>query len=91
MAGSVEISQDQKLRLYRLQTFVDAAYAEMGIRNTGAGRCKVRCDNTALDMFWVRVHGECASPEVFAENLRRLCRLTNVEPNGSGKYVKILI
>ena len=75
---------------YTLQLYVDAAYAELGIRNRGAGRCMVRLDSKNRGCYWVRVHGTCADPEAFAVRLRRVAltsTVRQVELNGSKNYV----
>lgn len=75
---------------YTLQLYVDAAYAELGIRNRGVGRCMVRLDTHGHGCYWVRVHGTCADPEAFAVRLRRVALTSivkRVELNGSKNYV----
>lgn len=75
-----------------LQAYVDAAYAECGIRNHGAGRCRVRKDKGGGGFYWVRVHGLCADPADFATKLLFACCPRFVEKvaiNGSGNYVKV--
>lgn len=76
---------------FSMQCYVDAAYAEIGIRNRGAGRCKVRIDKANRGFCWVRIHDMCAGsePEVFAEKLKRIGQLKAVELNGSRNYVKV--
>lgn len=91
MAGGVEMTYGPPFLRYQLQTCVDAAYAEIGIRNRGAGRCMVRIDRANRGFYWVRVHGMCAGPEpeMFAEKLKRIGQLKAVELNGSKNYVKV--
>lgn len=75
---------------YTLQLYVDVAYAELGIRNRGAGRCMVRLDSKNRGCYWVRVHGTCADPEAFAVRLRRVALTSivrQVELTGSKNYV----
>lgn len=87
MAGGVEMTVHLR---FTIQSYVDAAYAEMGIRNRGAGRCMVRVDSKNRGCFWVRVHGMCADPEQFAERLRRVALtqvVKTVELIGSRNYV----
>lgn len=73
----------------KLQKAVDAAYAEMGIRNSGAGRCIVRPDSRGIGSFWVRVHDECLDPETLARKLIHAGCVKDAKVNGSGNYVII--
>ncbi len=87
MAGGVEMMVHLR---FTIQSYVDAAYAEMGIRNRGVGRCMVRIDSKSRGCYWVRVHGMCADPEQFVARLRRVALtqvVKTVELNGSKNYV----
>ena len=46
------------MNIQLLQAYVDAALAELGVRNHGPGRVKARLDKTdPANKAWVRVHG----------------------------------
>lgn len=92
LAGSVEMSVLVHFTDL-LQAYVDAAYAELCIKNHGRGRCKVREDENGEGFYWVRVHGLCVDSSKFVVKLRRICPtwfVKRIELNGSKRYVKVV-
>lgn len=74
-----------------LQAYVDAALAELGVRNHGPGRVKARPDRHDPAKAWVRVHGLAGELE-FASHLLALVqrRKWGVVLNGSHRYVTVI-
>lgn len=79
------------MNIQLLQEYVDAALAEIGIRNHGPGRVKARLDKTdPANKAWVRVHGSTDALK-FASHLivmvyRQRWRVTF---NGTHRYLKV--
>jgi hypothetical protein len=79
------------MNILLLQEYVDAALAEIGVRNHGTGRVKVRLDKTdPINKAWVRVH-ELADVVKFASHLVLLAHRQKwcVTINGTHRYLKV--
>lgn len=77
------------MNIQLLQEYVDAALAEIGVRNHGSGRVKARLDRTdPANKAWVRVHGFADALE-FAMHLLAQRREWRVVLNGSRRYVTV--
>ena len=75
-----------------LQAYVDAALAEIGIRNHGPGRVKARLDKTdPAHKAWVRVHGLADAVE-FASHLVVLTARKDwcVTLTGTHRYLRVM-
>lgn len=79
------------MNIQLLQEYVDAALAEIGVRNHGPGRVKARLDKEdPANKAWVRVHGSAdavrfASHLVVIANRQKWC----VTINGTHRYLKV--
>lgn len=79
------------MNIQLLQEYVDAALAEIGVRNHGPSRVKARLDKEdPANKAWVRVHGSAdavrfASHLVVIANRQKWC----VTINGSHRYLKV--
>ena len=74
-----------------LQEYVDAALAEIGVRNHGPGRVRARLDRTdPANKAWVRVHGLADAVE-FASHLVSLAVRQEwcVTLNGTHRYLRV--
>ena len=79
------------MNIQLLQEYVDAALAEIGVRNHGPGRVKARPDRTdPVNKAWVRVHGS-ADALGFASHLVSLVVRQNwcVTLNGTHRYLRV--
>lgn len=79
------------MNIQLLQEYVDAALAEIGIRNHGPGRVKARLDKAdPANKAWVRVH-ESADAVRFASHLVELTYRQKwcVTLNGTHGYLRV--
>lgn len=79
------------MNIQLLQEYVDAALAEIGVRNHGPGRVKARPDNAdPYYKAWVRVHG-LADAVDFASHLVSLTLRQGwcVTINGTHRYLRV--
>lgn len=79
------------MNIQLLQEYVDAALAEIGVRNHGPGRVKARLDRTdPANKAWVRVHG-LANELEFASHLLTLVQHQGwgVTLNGTHRYLGV--
>ena len=79
------------MNIQLLQEYVDAALAEIGVRNHGPGRVKARPDRTdPASKAWVRVHGFADALE-FASHLAPLAVRQEwcVMLNGTHRYLRV--
>jgi hypothetical protein len=79
------------MNIQLLQEYVDAALAELGVRNHGHGRVKVRPDKAdPVNKAWVRVHGLADALE-FASHLVSLAVRQEwcVTLNGTHRYLRV--
>lgn len=80
-----------EMNIQLLQEYVDAALAEIGVRNHGHGRVKARLDKEdPANKAWVRVH-ELADEVKFATHLLRLAQHQKlcVTLNGTHRYLRV--
>ena len=79
------------MNIQLLQEYVDAALAEIGVRNHGPGRVKARLDKEdPANKAWVRVHVAAdavrfASHLVVIANRQKWC----VTLNGTHRYLRV--
>lgn len=79
------------MNIQLLQEYVDAALAEIGVRNHGPGRVKARLDKEdPANKAWVRVHGR-ANAIKFASHLLMLAARQDwcVVLNAPHRYVEV--
>ena len=79
------------MNIQLLQEYVDAALAEIGVRNHGPGRVRARLDKTdPVNKAWVRVHG-FADELVFASHLLALVQRQGwgITLNGTHRYLGV--
>lgn len=79
------------MNIQLLQEYVDAALAEIGVRNHGPGRVKARLDKEdPANKAWVRVHGS-ANAVRFALHLVMLAHRQKwcVSLNGTSRYLEV--
>ena len=79
------------MNIQLLQEYVDAALAEIGVRNHGPGRVKARLDKEdPANKAWVRVH-ELADKVKFASHLALLTQRQKwyVTINGKRRYLGV--
>lgn len=80
------------MNIQLLQEYVDAALAEIGVRNHGPGRVKARLDKEdPANKAWVRVHGS-ADAVKFASRLVMLAARQDwcVTLNGTHRYLRVM-
>lgn len=80
------------MNIQLLQEYVDAALAEIGVRNHGPGRVKARLDKEdPANKAWVRVH-ELADELDFAFHLLTLVQHQKwcVTLNGTHRYLGVI-
>lgn len=79
------------MNIQLLQEYVDAALAEIGVRNHGPGRVKARLDKEdPANKAWVRVHSRANAIE-FASHLVSLTLRQGwcVTLNGTHRYLRV--
>jgi hypothetical protein len=79
------------MNIQLLQEYVNAALAEIGVRNHGPGRVKARLDKTdPVNKAWVRVHGR-ANAIKFASHLVSLTMRQGwcVALNAPHRYLRV--
>ena len=79
------------LNLEIIQAYVDIALLEMGIRNTGRRRVRVKFDDARPGLARVPVHAGIEYPPDFAERLASLCHRFgwSAELDGPERHVEI--
>jgi hypothetical protein len=79
------------MNIQLLQEYVDAALAEIGVRNHGPGRVKARLDKEdPANKAWVRVHGSADAVE-FVSHLGELVVRQDwcATLNGTHRYLRV--